>query len=50
MQPIQTTKTVLAMYPQRTDNGAMSNNTYVDTQGWAHVRWIIARPARTRDP
>ncbi len=42
MNPIQQTKTVLLLRPQLKDNGDFANNTYLDTAGWGHVRFLLA--------
>lgn len=41
MQPVQSEKTVLVLPPVSASGGAHSGNTYVDTQGWGHVRFKI---------
>ena len=42
MIPIELTKTVLLTYPQLKDDGDLANNTYLDTAGWGHARFLFA--------
>ena len=41
MQPIEAMKFGLCTYPELKDDGAFSDNTYVDTKGWGHVRFLF---------
>ncbi len=34
-------KTVLLLPPQLKDDGDFASNTYVDTRGWGHVRFLL---------
>lgn len=38
----QKTKTALLLPPQVVNNGDFASNTYVDTAGWGHVRFLLA--------
>ena len=41
MIPIQETKTAILLPPQLKDDGDFAGNTYVDTQGWGHARFLF---------
>lgn len=41
----QNQKFVLLTPPQLKDNGALANNTYLDTVGWGRVQFLIATGA-----
>ena len=41
MIDIQNTKLVNLVYPQLKDDGDLADQTYVDTQGWNHARFVI---------
>jgi hypothetical protein len=41
MIPIQETKICILTPPQLKDNGAFAGNTYLDTQGWNHLRVLF---------
>ena len=42
MIPIQETKTVILLQPETKNDGDFTNNTYVDTAGWGHLRVLLA--------
>lgn len=41
MKTVETQKFVLLLRPQSANDGDFSNNTYVDTSGWAHARFLL---------
>ena len=41
MQDIQSMKVVTLLQPETKNNGDFTNNTYVDTQGWGHLRVLF---------
>lgn len=40
MNEIKNTKVVVLVPPQLKNNGAVTGNTYVDTAGWGHARFL----------